>query len=90
MVLKGHEKKTARLIATLAKRDNLNVAGWKLAHIEPIGLQKLQPDVCSIERLQRHLVSFLSPSNMFAVPKQWAGLGEVPEFVVAIREQLAT
>ncbi|WP_147444353.1 MULTISPECIES: hypothetical protein [Corallococcus] len=35
--------------------------------------------------LEEHLRHLLSPSNHFAVPKAWAGLGEIPEVIEVIR-----
>jgi len=61
-------------------------AGWKLAHVDSVGLRTRTPlEEVPLDRLKEHLRRFLSPSNHFAVPKVWAGLGELPEVLAVIR-----
>ncbi len=65
---------------------NLNLKGWKLAHIEPIGLKKRQPlNERDIEDLKQHFIKFLDPSNMFLIPKNWSGIAEAEEIVEVFR-----
>ncbi|GAA4441708.1 hypothetical protein [Bremerella cremea] len=86
MILKKTERDQASHCCPLGKPWNLNLAGWKLAHIESIGLkQRGDLAVTPIERLETHFFRFMAPSNMFLVPKSWAGLGEIPEMIDAIR-----
>lgn len=61
-------------------------AGWKLAHIEKVGLNTRQPiETIPIETLKEHFRRLIDPANMFVVPKQWAGIGELPELIEAIK-----
>ncbi len=61
-------------------------AGWKLAHVDEVGLGTRQPlQNLPISMLEAHFRKLVLPSNMFAVPKRWAGLGEVPEIIDAFR-----
>jgi hypothetical protein len=60
--------------------------GWKLAHIVEVGLQtREQLEHLPIATLEDHFRKLVLPSNMFAIPKAWAGLGEIPEIIEAIR-----
>lgn len=64
--------------------------GWKLAHIEDVGLNTRAPlESLPIAVLEAHFRKLVMPSNMFAVPKHWAGLGEVPEIIDAFRAAAA-
>ena len=65
-------------------------AGWKLAHIAPVGLRGRGPlDGYSREALERHFRLLMSPANMFVVPATWAGLSEVDEFLAGFRAATA-
>lgn len=80
MVLKAVERAQASLTCTLRAEHNLNTAGWKLAHIEPVGLRMTRAvEDIELARVQSHHRLLMSPSNMFLVPREWAGLGELPE-----------
>lgn len=85
MILSRAERQLAALTGSRTRSENLNAAGWKLAHIKPIGLKRAiaLPDV-PIERLREHFRLFMSPSNMFVVPLELAGLAETAEMVGAI------
>ena len=68
------------------KEYNLNLQGWKLAHIEPIGLKSRHPlKDRDIKELENHFMKFLDPSNMFVVPKKWAGIAEAEESIDVFR-----
>jgi hypothetical protein len=84
---KRSEKSQMKYSGTLTAADNLNKRGWKLCHIEPVGLGSptLLADF-SIERLVAHFRLLLKPSNHFLVPLSWAGLGELPEVIDEIRK----
>jgi hypothetical protein len=72
---------------TLSASDNVNKHGWKLCHIDDIGLRsRTNPDQLPIERLIDHFSLFLKPSNHFLVPHAWSGLGELPEVIEEIRK----
>lgn len=71
---------------TLSSLDNVNKHGWKLCHIDSVGLKRhALPEELPLEMLIRHFCDLLTPSNHFLVPLTWAGLGELPEIVEEIR-----
>jgi hypothetical protein len=66
---------------------NLNQDGWKLCHINPVGLGSRVPiQDLPIGQLENHFRLLLKPSNHFLVPKRWSGLGEIPEVIDEIRK----
>lgn len=86
--LGGAEGAEARYRCTISVlRQSLNDLGWSVRHIEPVGIlpQRTQIEEIPIECLKEHFVRLLSPSNMFLVPKIWAGLGELPEMLEVAR-----
>lgn len=85
----GAEKEGAVLRGLLGRCPNTGDAGWKLAHLEPVGLGgRGALSTYSREAVERHFRLFLSPANMFVVPGEWAGLAEVDEFLEGFREGL--
>jgi len=61
---------------------NLNKYNWKLCHIDGVGLRKRKKiDDFPIDELKKHFKLFLSPSNMFLIPKELSGLGEIPNML---------
>lgn len=83
-VLKTTERRVAEYHCTIGRalKPSLNDCGWKVCHIEPVGIRPKTPlPEISIDCLKEHFVRLLSPSNMFLVPKAWAGLGELPEMI---------
>jgi hypothetical protein len=83
---KNSEKHRMKYTRTLTGRDNVNKRGWKLCHIEGVGLSTKTPlEMVNLEDLCAHFRRLLAPSNQFLVPLRWSGLGEVPEFVAAMR-----
>ena len=59
------------------------LSDWKVCHIEKIGLNQsgVAIEHIDINLLEEHFEKFLSPKNMFLVPKSISGLGEVQEFI---------
>jgi hypothetical protein len=89
MIFKGVEKASARYRCSPGGSISPNSAGWKVCHVENIGLVKRgslrdTPE----DLLRRHFRLFMSPSNMFVVPLKYSGLGEIPEFCYAIARLL--
>lgn len=87
--LKLRERATARYPGSQrAKMDppNLNTLGWKVCHVLDIGI-KSRGSVADlpVERLLAHFRLFLNPRNMFVVPKQHGGVGEMPDFQAVFR-----
>jgi len=87
--LKSAERKQAKYQCTIGRalKPSLNGCGWKICHIEPVKIRPQRTQLCEIpiDHLEAHFVRLLSPSNMFLVPKAWAGLGELPEMIEAAR-----
>jgi len=89
MVVDGQMHARAHYIAALADIANPNVLGWKVCHRRRVALHghgAVQNR--DIAHLQSHLRNFLSPSNMFLVPLELAGLGELPHFIDAIGDDV--
>ena len=87
-ILKQSERKIARFTCTMSslKMENPNSAGWKLAHIESVGLKDRRGlEALDMVVLQNHFTRLMTPSNMFVVPKKYAGLAELPEFCEQFR-----
>jgi len=61
---------------------NYNLKGWRVCHIEPVGLNSRKAiEEIDISILEEHFWRYLSPKNMFLIPKNIAGLGEIQEFI---------
>ena len=77
------ERRRARYTGTVASMDAPDLAGlgYKLCHITHIGLRRMPLSDRTEVELVAHSLLFLSPVNMFVVPKEFAGLGELPEFI---------
>ena len=64
------------------KRD----PNWRYCHIDTLRLgERGAISEISIERIEKHFKLFLSPSNMFVLPKAWGTLGEVDVFIESMR-----
>lgn len=85
MILKAAEKASAKQRCTLSRQFSVNHYGWKLAHIQQIGLsERTAISALPMERLAAHFRALMSPSNMFVVPLAWAGMAEVNTVIQAI------
>ena len=79
---KTAEKSIMAYKCTLSSGDNVNKRGWKLCHIEDVGLKtKIAINTLSLEILMKHFKLLMAPSNHFLIPLDWGGLGEVPEVI---------
>lgn len=66
-----------------------NSLGWKVCHKKKVGLGgRGKLEIRPLELLKDHFIRFLSPSNIFLVPKALGGLGEVEHFIEAVRSEL--
>lgn len=85
MIQRAIEKPKAKYHCSLARKFNVNEQGWKLAHIEPVGLKFRQSLVeAPIARLEDHFRLLMSPANMFVMPLAWAGLAEVKTVIQSV------
>ena len=59
-----------------------NMTGWKLCHIKPVGLNTKE-DISNlkISVIKDHFRKYANPNNMFVLPKEIGGLGEIDEFI---------
>lgn len=78
MIQKAAERASAKQRCTLSRQFSVNHHGWKLAHIQQIGLnERTVISALPMERLAAHFRALMSPSNMFVVPLAWAGIAEI-------------
>ena len=68
---------------------NLNTLGWKICHVNPVGIGYGEITQLDIALLKDHMRRFLSVSNMFLIPKTQAGLGELPQFTEVFSNEAA-
>ena len=81
--LKKEDKEIMKHTKTLGKFSLSNAySKWKLCHIEPVGLnsRKCIKDL-DIEKIIEYFKRYANPKNMFALPKEIGGLGEIQEFI---------
>lgn len=58
------------------------INGWKLCHIEPVGFNSHKSiEDLDIHAIERHFRKYANPNNMFVLPKEIGGLGEIKEFI---------
>jgi hypothetical protein len=85
MILKTAERTAAQYKCTLKQVVNPNSTGWKVAHVDGVGLgNRRTVTEMGESAIRDHFRKFMSPSNMFVIPLQYAGLGELPEFCQAL------
>lgn len=77
------ERFDARYSGTLDSMDapDLRELGYALCHVTQIGLRRGTLIERSPVELLAHSLLLLSPINSYVVPRQYGGLGELPEFV---------
>ena len=62
--------------------NSINKLGWKLCHIDGVGLKSSEKiDDMEIETIEEHFMKLANPRNMFLVPLEIGGLGEIQEFI---------
>lgn len=87
LILKKEERLVARQKCTLSKDFNLNKLGWKIAHIEGVGLNESSSiNYIHIDSLKKHFRKLMSPENMFLIPLALEGLGEIPAVIDEIKK----
>lgn len=86
MILKRDEKTVAKLTCTRTVSNNLNKLGWKVAHIESVGINDRGAIISTqMQFLKSHFLRFMSPANMFLIPLELAGIAEIPVVIEEIR-----
>ena len=78
----GKDERVKAHFSGLLGDQGVNSDGWKLAHIEPVGLKRNAAlEEIDIYDIESHFKSLMSPGNMFVVPIGLAGIAEVSSFV---------
>ncbi len=86
MALSAKEGQTAQFRAVLGRRHCVNTYGWKLDHVEEVGLNaRARIEGMDIEALKRHFRLLMKPSNIVLVPAALKGLGDLPTFLDTIK-----
>ena len=83
-VLKGYIPSLKDMTNKLGnkKAPRGNMTGWKLCHIKPVGLNtKENISNLEISVIEDHFRKYADPNNMFVLPKEIGGLGEIDEFI---------
>jgi hypothetical protein len=61
---------------------SVNKQGWKLCHINQVGIKSSEPiENMEIEELKKHFTKLANPKNMFLIPLEIGGIGEISEFI---------
>ena len=86
MILTAVESKTAQFKATLLRKHNVNAYGWKLDHIQDVGLNsRAAIERMEMESLKQHFRLLMKPSNIILVPMALKGLGDLPMFLSIVK-----
>lgn len=88
MAMNSDEACKARYCMKSRVERELNDLGWKVCHARGIGMRSPGSiESAPLESLRSHFLAFMSPRNMFLVPKPWAGFGEIPEVAAVFEER---
>jgi hypothetical protein len=68
----------------MSNPNDPNKREWKVCHKTKLGRLPGEIEQVPIQNIEKHFLRFISPSNIFLVPKKLAGLGELDEFCDAI------
>ena len=72
-------KEKAKYSKSLGKNP---LSNWKLCHIESVGFNTNTPIVdIEIADIKEHFRKYVSPKNMFVLPKEIGDLGEIAAFI---------
>ena len=72
-------KEKAKYSKSLGKNP---LSHWKLCHIELVGFNTNTPIVdIEIADIKEHFRKYVSPKNMFVLPKEIGDLGEIAAFI---------
>jgi hypothetical protein len=66
---------------------DLNKEGWKVCHIDGVS-DGSRAKIVTLDdaTVRARFLRFMSPRNMFLVPKTHSGMGELPEVIAAVRD----
>lgn len=87
MAMNLKEIAAATMKGVLAKQPSAYKKGWKVDHIDDVGLgQKLRVEDIPLADLKGHFCRLMKPSNIVLVPSVLKGLGDMPVFIEAIKK----
>lgn len=88
LALKAGERALAEFRGLRGDFKNPNDLGWRVCHKQAVGIRQrgLLAEL-PIRDLERHFRNFVSPSNLFLVPKALAGLGELLHMCTAMKDR---
>ncbi|MFN8701627.1 MAG: hypothetical protein ACK5X0_05840 [Rhodospirillales bacterium] len=67
---------------------DLNCEGWKVCHIDAVSCPKAKKiGTFPLEKIVGGFKRFLSPRNMFLIPKSFSGAGELKEVIDEIKKE---
>jgi hypothetical protein len=70
------------------KLRDLNSEGWKVCHIDSVSCPKAKKIAAfPLEKIADGFKRFLSPRNMFLIPKSFSGAGELEEVIDEIKKE---
>ena len=78
MIFALKKKSKAKYKKTLGKNP---LSGFKLCHIKPVGLNSKEIKNIDINEIIKYFKRYANPINMFLLPKDIGGLGEIQEFI---------
>lgn len=86
MAMSKVEIQAAHFKAVLSAHGSVNDNGWKLDHIEEVGLKSRgRIEDMPMDSLKRHFRQLMKPSNMILIPTALKGLGDLPSFLSIIK-----
>lgn len=86
MIQKTVEREKASHHCRLSPAHDVTEKGWKLAHIDPVGLNTRVPlAALPIETLKTKFINLVSPRNMFVIPSEWGGLAETAPVIETMK-----
>jgi hypothetical protein len=87
--LKKEEREFAKKIKVKPNFIDVNKKGWTVRHIQSVGLNEYKEiNEIALEEIERHFKNFISPRNMFLVPKSLAGFGELSQVIKAMNSEV--
>lgn len=88
MILTAKERNTAKHPRALDTSRSTASVGWKLCHIDGVMPKpRVRADKLTVGGLRDTCRRLVDPNNMFLVPKQYGGLGEIDEFIDVFRSE---
>lgn len=86
MILKKKEKASAAYKCCGRKDLLFNDYGWKVCHKESVKFGRGNIVDMSLDSLKGHFCRFMSPQNMFLIPLQLGGLGELSGLIEIMKQ----